>query len=89
MRTSAHILLNIRSFYALWAKRTENKKKYIYLKLLTFEVLSGVKGFLTRGTGVLLPLYLFQATGVGAISVKRLNASGLDVCICKKNKVHV
>jgi hypothetical protein len=62
-----------------------------YLKLATFEMASGLRAFLKCDSGVQFTLYKFRETGVGGIlaptSENSSNTSGLDACICKKNKV--
>jgi hypothetical protein len=69
------------------------KIKHSYLKLATFEMVSGVNGFLKCGPEVQFTLYKFRETGVGGIlapiSAKHSNASGFDACICNKNKGYV
>jgi hypothetical protein len=66
-------------------KNSENIK-YIYLQLVTFEMLSDVNGFLMFGTGVFFTLYKFGGAGVRGISAKHSNASGFVVCTCNRNK---
>jgi hypothetical protein len=83
-----HIPLSIRSFHAFCSKNSE-KIKYIYLELVTFEMLSGVNGFLMCDTGVCFTLRKFRGKGVGGISGKPSNAFGFDVCTCNKNKSYV
>jgi hypothetical protein len=69
------------------------KIKHSYLKLATFETVSGVNAFLNCGPEVQFTLYKFRETGVGgilaSISAKYSKASGFDACICNKNKGHV